>query len=690
MRAAVLSALAIDRAGFAPVAALRGAAGVAIPFAVGAAVGHPAEGAIAAAGALPTGIVGLTGGSRSRTTTIGATAAGVAVSTFVGGLVAGHLSATIIVLAFWGFGAGISVVLGRDATTIGVQAVMGLIVFGRFPGSVASSAVHAGWVLAGGGFQAVLAAAIRPPQRFVAERRTLAQAFTDLAQLAQDPTRSPITDATEAVLSAEFLGRRTPSEDVELLRGLADETDRIRLELQTLAAFPDVAAVDDARPAAATWLRRAAAALRAGRPAEPEQPALDAAARRLREQRDNAPPGRRGTPERYAAARVSALLGQLRAVDRLISALSGMRRLVLPRGLGAPAAMMLPERLADSARRAAAAARDPGSTAFRHAVRLAVILPLAEGLSHALPGQRGYWVTLTALVVLKPDYAATMERGVARVGGTSLGVVVFGLLIVAIHPSGLTLTLLLAVTTWAAYASFAASYALFSFAVTAIVVLLVAPLGGNELSTVADRGLDTLVGGALALIGYVVWPTWEAGTLAEATDRLLDALASYADVLLTAYVDPDSVDRASVSAAALTARRARVAAQASLNRAAAEPSRAGADADTAAGVLAAARRIVITLHALRVTIDDSTEHVSIPEVAPARDAIVTALRNLAAHDPTAVSGLRERQQELEADDGSDLTSLYARRRALVAAHLDPLVDSIDTLAHVMTRADSSG
>jgi uncharacterized membrane protein YccC len=690
LRATALKVLAIDRTGFAPVLGLRGAAGVAIPFAVGAGVGHPAEGAIAAAGALPAGVAGFAGGFRSRATTIAATAAGMAISTFVGGLVAGHVAATIAVLVVWGFAAGISVVLGRDATIVGVQAVMGLIVFGRFPGSVASSAVHAGWVLVGGGFQAALAALIRPPQRFVSERRTLAQAFTDLALLARDPVRSAITPATEAAMSAAFLGRRSQSEDVALLRGLADEADRIRLELQSLATFPDVAAAEAARLAAADWLLGDAAALRAGRPIQAEQPELEAAVRRLREKRDHAPPGRRGTAERYAAARASALLGQLRAVDRLISAVAGVRRLVLPHALGSPAAMMLPQRLADSLRRMGAAARDPSSAAFRHALRLAVILPLADGLSHALPGQRGYWVTLTALVVLKPDFAATMQRGLARVGGTGLGVGAFGLLVVAIHPSGFTLTLLLAATTWAAYTSFAASYALFSFAVTAIVVLLLTPLGGNQLSTVGDRGLDTLVGGALALIGYAVWPTWEAGTLTETTDRLLTALASYADTLLTAYVDPRAVDRAAIGAAAMAARRARVAAQESLARAAAEPARAGSDADAAAGGLAATRRIVIALHALRVTIDDADELVAVPEVAPIRDAIVAALRGLAAHNPAAVSGLRERQQELESNEDGDLASLHARRRALLAAHLDPLVDSVDTLAHVMSTAGSRG
>jgi uncharacterized membrane protein YccC len=328
---------------------------------------------------------------------------------------------------------------------------------------------------------------------------------------------------------------------------------------------------------------------------------------------------------------------------------------------------------------------------------------VAEGLSRELPWQRGYWVTLTALVVLKPDYAATVQRGFARVGGTGLGVVLAGLLIVGLHPSGPVLSILMAAMTWMAYATFLASYAIYSFAVTAIVVLLLTPIGGNQLSTVADRGLDTLVGGALALIGYVVWPTWEADNLTQATDRLLAALGTYSEALLSAYVDPALADQAAIRTAANAARRARIAAASSLNRAAAEPARAGADTESAAGVLAAARRIVIALHALRVTLDDTTDLVAVPEVARMRDAVVTALRGLAAHQPSAVNGLRDLQQELEAHDSHnvdpdpvdpdpvdpdpvDPDSLHARRRALVAAHLDPLVDSVDTLAHVMSRA----
>jgi uncharacterized membrane protein YccC len=686
LRAALISSLAVDRSGFAPLVALRGAAGVAIPFAIGAAAGHPAEGAIAGAGALPAGVAGMGGWPRNNSALVIGTTIGMAASTFVGGLVAGHTVTTVLVLAAWAFAAGLVVVLGREASVVGTQAVLGLVVFGRFPGSVASSAAHAGWVLAGGGFQAVLAFAIRPPQRFGAERRTLAAAYAELAQLARDPNRPAISAASEAAMSTTLLRRRTPSEDVELLRGLSDEADRIRLELQALATVLEVPAVREVRQAAASRLDSLAVAIRAGETTPVADESLARLVEELRARRDAAPVGRRGTPTRFASARATALLGQLRAADRLTNALAGVRRLVLPRTLGAPAVVMLPRRAADSWRQLVMTARDPHSSAFRHAVRLGVMLPIAEAVSRALPWQRGYWVTLTTMVVLKPDYAATAQRGVARIGGTALGVGAAGLLVVAIHPSGGVLALLIGLATWSAYATFGASYALYSITITALVVLLLTPLGGSELSTVADRGLDTLLGGALALGGYALWPTWEAETLTVSTSRLLTTLASYARTLLSAYADPDSVTRADVAAAAAAARRARIAAQSSLSRAVAEPPRAGADTDTAAGVLAAARRIVIALHALRATLDDATESVAVPEVSELRDAIATALDDLAAGRHVTIGELRDKQQALESDEPqpSAAVTLHARRRALLAAHLDPLVDSVDTLAHVLS------
>lgn len=690
IRSAVASAVAVDRRGFAPIVALRGAAGVAIPFAIGSAVGHPAEGAIAAAGALPAGVAGMGGAPGSNTGVIGATAIGMAVSTFVGGLVAGHLGPTLAVLAIWGFVAGLTAVLGREATIVGTQAVMGLIVFGRFPGGIATSAAHAGLVLAGAGLQGVLAATIRSPRRFAAERRVLGAVYDELARVARDPEHPAAAAAAQTAIVATRVDRRAVDDDVALVRGLADEADRIRLELQSLATVGQVSEVRLVATAAASWLARLAEAVRTGSPAPGEPSGLDDAVARLHAARATAPAGRRGTALRYADARATALLGQLRASDRLVDALAGIRRIVLPRRATATATgdvvLALPHRTVSAATWMRATALDPGSSAFRHAVRLAVLLPAAEALSHVLPWQRGYWVALTALVVLKPDYAATTQRGIARIVGTGVGVLVAGGLVEWLHPGTAGLSVLVALATWGAYATFAASYAFYSFSITALVVLLLTPIGGSALSTVADRGLDTLVGGALALGGYLVWPTWEGRSLPAAVDNLIHALASYADAVLSHYVDPEQADASATGSAAGAARRARIAAVASLTRAAAEPARGGADLDDANRRLASARRIVITLHALRATIDDTTEHVAVPELRPLRDATIAALRDVANHRTPDVSGLRTMQQGLDADLADDPHGLHARRLALLAAYLDPLVDSVDTLAHVAGEA----
>ncbi|HWC34640.1 MAG TPA: FUSC family protein [Mycobacteriales bacterium] len=689
VRAAVASAVAVDRSGFAPLLAIRAAAGVAIPIAIGAAAGHPAEGVIAAAGALPAGVAGLAGATGSGARVMAATASGMAISTFVGGLSAGHLAATLVVLAAWGFAAGLTVVLGRNAAVVGTQAVMGLVVFGRFPGGVATSAGHAGWVLAGAGLQGLLAVVIRSPRPFAGERKVLADGYAELARMARDPQRSGLAAASMTATAMSLIERRGPGEAADLLRGLAHESDRIRLELQALATVSQVDGVREAMTASAQWLVGIGESIHSNRPCPAEPPGLDAAQAQLRAARDAAPAGRRGTPARYAAARSAALAGQLRAAARLTTALAGIRRVGLPRGTGkVPAVVTLPRRTASAAQRLLTAAMTPTTAAFRHAVRLAVLLPAAEALSRALPWQRGYWVTLTALVVLKPDYAATAQRGIARIVGTGIGVLAAGLLVETLHPNGAALSVLTAAVAWTAYACFNASYALYSMSITALVVLLLAPLGGNDLSTVADRGLDTLIGGGLAMAGYLLWPTWEGGTLSGAVDELLLALAAYSDAVLTRYVDPDGSEPTAVAVTAGAARRARIEATASLTRAMAEPARGGADATTAAGRLAAARRIVIALHALRATVDDAMEHVPVPEVSDLRDAIVAALRALAQHQSPDVSRLREMQEALDAEVPGDPTGLHARRLSLLAAHLDPLVDSVDTLAHVMSEGSA--
>src|SRR3954452_10811291 len=238
--------------------------------------------------------------------------------------------------------------------------------------------------------------------------------------------------------------------------------------------------------------------------------------------------------------------------------------------------------------------------------------------------------------------------------GTGLGVVLAAALIAVARPTGGSLVLAVTLLAWASYTVFAASFTVYTLILTALVVLLVSTGDPKPLSAVADRAWDTLLGGTIALIGYAVWPTREAATLRTTVSRLLAALASYADAVFDGYIvgGVDDALHARLAEGARTSRRARADAQASLDRATAEPTRLRVDTTLAQSVLAGARRIVIVLHALRTTLQDSVEPVAVPEVQPVGIAIVDALRQLETAvrslQPLALPDLRALQQQLEA------------------------------------------
>src|SRR4051794_40583569 len=362
--AGVGRALAFDRAALAPGRAIRAALGVGLPLVIGAATGHPADGAMAAAGALPVGVAAMSSSRpTSPTALLLATTAGMSLSTFVGSLCAGHAAAVAVALALWGFAAGLLVVLGQAATITGVQAVIGLLVFGRYPGGVATSALHAAAVMSGGLLQTLLSVVLRPMRALGTERAALADVYRRLASLAAGSSHGGPSGEAIATTSA-LLARRAP--DSSSLRDVVDEATRIRLELQALSSVPDVPGVEQLRAVTATWLADLADAVSTGRAPSPEPEGVTQLVRA-----DDALRGRSGSRQRFAAARATALVGQLRAVDRLVASLAGERRLPLPRVAGAVSVLQLRGAVRRDAARLYETATDSTAPAFRHAVRLA-------------------------------------------------------------------------------------------------------------------------------------------------------------------------------------------------------------------------------------------------------------------------------------------------------------------------------
>lgn len=163
--------------------------------------------------------------------------------------------------------------------------------------------------------------------------------------------------------------------------------------------------------------------------------------------------------------------------------------------------------VATEVRRFATVLAAPGDAARWHAARLAGTLVVAELIGTRLPGGRGYWVALTVLNVLKPDWQTTATRGIDRGVGTLAGVVVVGLALTELRPGGTpgtaVLVVALAVGCWAAFTVQRANYALWSAGLVGVVVLFIALGRTPTAGAVATRALDTVVGAVLAVAVHV-------------------------------------------------------------------------------------------------------------------------------------------------------------------------------------------
>jgi uncharacterized membrane protein YccC len=136
------------------------------------------------------------------------------------------------------------------------------------------------------------------------------------------------------------------------------------------------------------------------------------------------------------------------------------------------------------------------STVFRHAVRMAVCLAIGDIIGRAIVLQRTYWIPMTIAIVLKPDFTSTFARGVLRIGGTIVGLVFATLLFHVIHTGISTdITLMAAFTLLLRWAG-PANYGMFVFAMSGLVVLLIAVTGVAPADVIGARAMNSDCGNA--------------------------------------------------------------------------------------------------------------------------------------------------------------------------------------------------
>ncbi len=146
------------------------------------------------------------------------------------------------------------------------------------------------------------------------------------------------------------------------------------------------------------------------------------------------------------------------------------------------------------------------SIAFRHGLRLAVLLALGWTVAQVLDLPRGYWVPLSAVLVLKPDYEETVMGGASRIVGTCVSAGGIGLLAVYLHPHWIGNAVLVTVVTAIGLVAFRSSSAVGIGAYSGAIVLLLGFAASDTAGTGFARVLDVVTGGLMAIAIYVLWP----------------------------------------------------------------------------------------------------------------------------------------------------------------------------------------
>ena len=574
----------IQRGKVTPWLALRNTIGVVAPLVAGAAFGAMPVGLVVATGALNVSFSDSHDPYPQRLRRMLAASVLVSLAVMVGQACGSNPLLVLAVITAWAFAAGLLVALSSSAADLGLVSLVTLVVFAASPSPLGRAALSGLLAFGGGVLQTALALMFWPIRRYAPEQRALAELYDALAtaartaiQATEAPPASAETTNAQHVL-AGLSGDR--SIESERYQSLLNQAERMRLSLMMMGRLrirlereyptgPDAHTIDDFFEAASQLLARIGTALAAGTPSSAAADSLDRMAGLAETMRGSDS----GCPPQVIALRIDA--------RTQMDALTGQLRSAL-------------DLAAHTTRRGSEAferteARQPWrfrligtiatlranlsfeSSAFRHAIRVAVCVAIGEGVARVFQLHRAYWLPMTIAIVLKPDFTATFSRGVLRLSGTYLGLLVATGLFHFFPQSAVTDIVLIAVAMFVLRGFGGANYGLFVLAVTALVVFLIAVTGVAPKDVMIARGLNTTIGGLITLLAYWVWPTWERYQFPEALAQLLDAYRTYFHSISESYLHPESDLRGQLEHDRLASRLARSNLEASVERMQSEP-----------------------------------------------------------------------------------------------------------------------
>jgi len=171
------------------------------------------------------------------------------------------------------------------------------------------------------------------------------------------------------------------------------------------------------------------------------------------------------------------------------------------------------------------------SPIFRHSLRLAIVVLVGYVIGVQFALQNAYWILLTIVVILRPNYGLTKSRSLQRIAGTLIGAGIASIIVLTIYNTTLYATLAI-LTLVLAFAMVQKNYKTAAAFITISVVFIYALLKADILQVIQFRIIDTLIGAGLATLGSLfLWPNWEMHNIRSVMAESMFANQKYLKVI---------------------------------------------------------------------------------------------------------------------------------------------------------------
>jgi len=188
------------------------------------------------------------------------------------------------------------------------------------------------------------------------------------------------------------------------------------------------------------------------------------------------------------------------------------------------------------------------SLGFRRALRSAIVVFLSVIIYHVFSLTQGYWVTMTATIVVQSTVGATLRKSFQRFLGTLLGVMIASLLLLWTHNRFL-IEILVIIFLFCTYFfnpySNLINYGFVMIPLSIMVVFLIALTNPEKINAgiVYARFYDTTIGAALGILGsFLLFPNKTKGEFNTSKRYLEKQLADYFLAIMNMFLDIPSAE----------------------------------------------------------------------------------------------------------------------------------------------------